>query len=167
VRVTPAWIAVAAALAVDSRAASPQAATGADERVDRMVGMALTQGGAHAFLHTLTDTIGGRVTGSAESRATAELLVRTLREAGFEDAHFEEYPFESRWQRGRAAGRIVAPVDPRMLALDTAVLAVTAYRPAQAPEAPGRLSAAEATQLLMKLGLESLRRTVYEPGEAK
>jgi hypothetical protein len=56
-------------------------------------------------------------------------------------------------------------VDPRMLALDTAVVAVTAYRLADAPEAPGRrLSAREATQLLEKLGLESLRRTVYEPG---
>jgi Zn-dependent M28 family amino/carboxypeptidase len=53
-------------------------------------------------------------------------------------------------------------VDPQMLALDTAVLAVTAYRLADAPEAPGRrLSPADAARLLEKLGLESLRRTVY------
>jgi Iap family predicted aminopeptidase len=55
-------------------------------------------------------------------------------------------------------------VDPRMLALDTAVMAVTAYRLADAPAPGPRLSAAEATRLLEKLGLESLRRTVYEPG---
>jgi carboxypeptidase Q len=56
-------------------------------------------------------------------------------------------------------------VDPRMLALDTAVMAVAAYRLADAPEAPGRrMPAGEATQLLQKLGLESLRRAVYEPG---
>ena len=55
-------------------------------------------------------------------------------------------------------------VDPRMLALDTAVLAVTAYRLAEAPEAPGRrLPAADAAALVRKLGLESLRRAVYEP----
>jgi Zn-dependent M28 family amino/carboxypeptidase len=59
-------------------------------------------------------------------------------------------------------------VDPRMLALDTAVMAIAAYRIAVAPEAPGRrLSAVEATELLKRLGLESLRRTVYEPGEPR
>jgi Zn-dependent M28 family amino/carboxypeptidase len=55
-------------------------------------------------------------------------------------------------------------VDPRMLALDTAVMAVTAYRLADASEAPGpRLSPTDAAQLLEKLGLESLRRAVYAP----
>lgn len=59
-------------------------------------------------------------------------------------------------------------VDPRMLALDTAVMAVAAFRLAELPEAPGqRLSATEVTQLLNKLGLESLRRTVYEPGDTR
>lgn len=47
-------------------------------------------------------------------------------------------------------------VDPQMLALDTAVMAVVAFRLAEALETPGkRLSATEATQLLKKLGLES------------
>ncbi len=50
------------------------------------------------------------MTGTAESKATADLLLDTLREAGFEDAHFEEYALESRWQRGRAVGRVVSPV---------------------------------------------------------
>jgi len=59
-------------------------------------------------------------------------------------------------------------VDPVLLALDTAVMAVTAYRLAEVPDAPGRrLSATEATQLLKRLGLESLRHTVYEPGDAR
>jgi Zn-dependent M28 family amino/carboxypeptidase len=54
-------------------------------------------------------------------------------------------------------------VDPRMLALDTAVMAVIAYRLADAPEEPGRrLSPTEATQLLEKLGLDSLRQVLYE-----
>lgn len=55
-------------------------------------------------------------------------------------------------------------VAPRMLAMDTAVLAVAAYRLADAAESPGRrLSAPEVTRLLETLELESLRRTVYEP----
>ena len=106
------WVCVAAtvALCVDSGAALPQAARQTDERVDRIVGMAMAQGGALAFLRRLTDSIGGRVTGSAESRAAADLMVSALREAGFEDAHFEPYTLESRWQRGRAIGNVVSPV---------------------------------------------------------
>jgi carboxypeptidase Q len=59
-------------------------------------------------------------------------------------------------------------VDPRMLGLDTAVLAVAAYRLAEAAEPPGRrLSASETTELLGRLGLESVRRLVYETGESR
>ena len=72
--------ALAVALSLDARAALPQAAVDADERIDRIVGMALTHGAAHAFLQRLTDSIGGRVTGSTESRAAADLLIGTLRE---------------------------------------------------------------------------------------
>jgi hypothetical protein len=109
-RVRQVCFAVAVALYLDPPAVLPQAGMDPDERVDRIVGMAMTRGGAHAFLERLTDSIGGRVTGSAESRATADLLVSTLREAGFADARFEEYSLESRWQRGRAVGRVVSPV---------------------------------------------------------
>ena len=50
------------------------------------------------------------MTGSPESKATADLLLSTLHEAGFDDAHVEEYAIESRWQHARAVGRIVSPV---------------------------------------------------------
>jgi carboxypeptidase Q len=102
--------ALAATLSLQARVVLPQEASDAAERVDRIVGMAMAHGNAHAFLQRLTDSIGGRVTGSAESRATADLLVSTLRESGFDDAHLEEYALESRWQRGRAVGRVVSPV---------------------------------------------------------
>jgi hypothetical protein len=103
-------IAAAVAVGVVSGAAWPQPVGEPDQRVDRIVGRAMAQGGAHAFLRRLTDSIGARVTGSAESRATADLLLSTLREAGFDDARFEEYALESRWQRGRAVGSVVSPV---------------------------------------------------------
>lgn len=103
-------LALAVALYAGPRPALPQAAGEADERIDRIVGMAMARGGAHGFLRHLTDSIGGRVTGSAECKAAADLLVSTLREAGFADAHVEEYPLDSRWQRGPAVGRVVSPV---------------------------------------------------------
>ncbi|HEV2299326.1 MAG TPA: M20/M25/M40 family metallo-hydrolase [Candidatus Acidoferrales bacterium] len=37
--------------------------------------------------------------------------MKALKEAGFDNAHFEEYTFEPRWQRGFASGRIVSPVE--------------------------------------------------------
>ena len=103
-------ILLAGALCLCSPPASPQAASGADDRVDRIVATAMAGGGAHAFLQRLTDSIGGRVTGSTECRAAADLLINALRQAGFDDARVEEYALESRWQRGRATGRIAAPV---------------------------------------------------------
>ena len=67
-----------------------------------------------------------------------------------------------------AASDTFDKVDSHMLALDTAVMAVAAYRLADAPEPVGRrLSATEAGQLLKKVGLESLRRAVYEPGDPR
>ncbi len=56
-------------------------------------------------------------------------------------------------------------VDPRMLALDTAVMATAAYTLANAEQTSGRrLSQAEVTDLLKKAGLESTYRMVYRVG---
>ena len=84
------------------------------EEMNRIVGEAFTNGGAAAFLQTLTDEVGGRVTGSSQSRAASELILRTLKEAGYDSAHFEEYTIQSAWQRGPAVGEIVSPVQFRL-----------------------------------------------------
>jgi hypothetical protein len=110
------WLSALAALAIaiETGAAPQQGAATVDELTDRIVGAAMGRGGAIRFLERLTDTIGGRVTGSAESRAAADLLLSTLRQAGFDDAHFEEYALESRWTRGPASGAVVSPVKQRL-----------------------------------------------------
>ncbi|HLB93331.1 MAG TPA: M20/M25/M40 family metallo-hydrolase [Terriglobales bacterium] len=74
-----------------------------DDIHERIVGAALTRGGAISFLETLTDTIGGRVTGSPESHAASDLILKELRAAGFDNAHFEDFPLEVSWQRGPAS----------------------------------------------------------------
>jgi carboxypeptidase Q len=96
-------------LAAQQPTAQPDAVT------ERIVGAAMTRGGAMAFLETLTDTIGGRVTGSPESRAAAELILKTLKQAGFENAHFEEYAYAAAWRRGPSTGRVVSPVKQPIL----------------------------------------------------
>jgi hypothetical protein len=82
---------------------------------ERIVGSALMRGGAMTFLETLTDTIGGRVTGSPESQEASELILKTLKDAGFDNAHFEEYPLAVRWRRGPAIGSVVSPVKQPIL----------------------------------------------------
>jgi len=63
-----------------------------DAAVERIVGAAITRGGAMAFPKTLTETIGGRVTGSPQSLAPSELILKALKEAEFDDAPIEDYP---------------------------------------------------------------------------
>jgi carboxypeptidase Q len=89
---------------------SAQAPTQADEDIARIVGYSMTRGGALSFLETLTDTIGGRITGSPGSRAAAELILKTLKDAGIDSAHLEEYDLTSQWRHGSAAGEVISPV---------------------------------------------------------
>src|SRR5437763_7961461 len=81
-----------------------------DDDLARIVGNAFVRGGAPQFLEKITDRIGGRITGSPESRATAELILKTLKEAGFDNAHFEEYTLPNTWQHGLVSGAFVIPV---------------------------------------------------------
>jgi len=107
--------AVTLVLAVLAGPASAQPATDASDIVARITGTALTQPAPTAFLERLTDTIGGRVTGSPQSKATAELLLETLRQAQLADVHAEEWTLASRWQRLRAVGSIRQPIERPIL----------------------------------------------------
>ena len=78
------------------------AAPAADDVDARIAGAAMTQGGAAAFLETLTDTVGGRVTGSPESRKGSQLILDALKRAGYENARFEG-------RRSRHGGRAAPP----------------------------------------------------------
>ena len=100
-------IVIALAQAVSSQAQTP---TQADEDIARIVGYSMTRGGALSFLETLTDTIGGRITGSPGSRAAADLILKTLKDAGIDTAHLEEYDLTSQWRHGSATGEVISPV---------------------------------------------------------
>src|SRR6185312_13575522 len=84
--------------------------TESQDELARIVGYSMMSGGASRFLETLSDNIGGRITGSPESKATADLILHTLKDAGFENAHFEEYMMNPGWQHGPATGTVVSPV---------------------------------------------------------
>ncbi|PYV50002.1 MAG: hypothetical protein DMG92_09260 [Acidobacteria bacterium] len=94
--------------AVSSNGPAPTALNQDD--LARIVGYSMISGGASNFLETLTDRIGGRITGSQESKATADLILQQLKGAGFDNAHFEEYTINPGWQHGPATGEVVSPV---------------------------------------------------------
>ena len=93
-----------------SAPAKQSSSAAAEDDIARIMGYSIARGGASNFLETLTDTIGGRITGSPESRATAELILKALKEAGFDNAHFEEYELSSVWHHGATSGEIISPV---------------------------------------------------------
>lgn len=84
-------------------------ATNQDE-LSRIIGYSMLRGGASDFLEKLTDRIGGRITGTAECRQTAELILNTLKDAGFDNAHFESYEINPGWTHGPATAEIIAPI---------------------------------------------------------
>jgi hypothetical protein len=85
--------------------------TRAEETVAACITVAaLTRGGAFAFLETLTDTIGGRVTGSPENRAASALIRAALKEAGFDNAHFRGVPARGALAPRSRHVRIVSPI---------------------------------------------------------
>ena len=54
------------------------ALSNSDPVTERIVGMAIQQQGASLFLQELTDNVGGRMTGTPESLAAAQLILSTL-----------------------------------------------------------------------------------------
>jgi len=81
-----------------------------EDDVAHIVGYSFVRGGAPKFLEEITDRIGGRITGSPESRATADLILQTLKQAGFDNAHFEEYTVPTTWKHGPISGSVISPV---------------------------------------------------------
>ena len=104
------FMAIFLSAAVAGQGGSGAAAASGEDEISRIVGHSLTSNGAMEFLETLTDTIGGRITGSSGSKEAAELILKNLKEAGFEDVHFEEYKLTSTWEHGAATGEVIHPV---------------------------------------------------------
>ena len=60
-------------------------------------------------LRQLTDTIGGRPTGSAALEHAVDWAVAKFREAGLENVHAEPYAAPRTWLAGAATARVVSP----------------------------------------------------------
>jgi carboxypeptidase Q len=80
---------------------------------DRVAGSIYT-GPSMATLGELTDSVGGRLTGSPAYVRSTEWAAAKFRSYGIENVRLEPFKIEAGWQRGTATGAMLAPL-PRPL----------------------------------------------------
>lgn len=74
-----------------------------------VAGQALLHTQVNADLQQLSDTIGGRVTGSPAAAAAMAWAQQKMRAAGLENVHAEPWTLEHGWRRVSASGRLLGP----------------------------------------------------------
>jgi len=79
------------------------------ELAPAMIQSALGASPLEANLRYLTDTIGGRVTGSTEADQAVGWAVEALRHAGVDDVHTEKFMVPVGWAEGHTAVAILSP----------------------------------------------------------
>ena len=78
------------------------------ELAPQMIQSALGASPLEDNLRYLTDTIGGRVTGSAQSAAAIDWAVSALRSAGASEVHTEKFTMPTGWAEGHTEAQIVS-----------------------------------------------------------
>lgn len=80
---------------------------------DALVG-SIFAGPSMATLGELTDTVGGRLTGSPAYNKAADWAMEKFRSYGLKNVHVEPFTLPNGWLRGTASGRLVAPVSRQL-----------------------------------------------------
>jgi hypothetical protein len=84
----------------------------------RIAGSVLIGGNSMAYLKILSDQFGGRLTGSAAYRNSAEWASLQFRAMGIKNVKLENFTIPHGWERGRARATMIAPHN-RPLALES------------------------------------------------
>ena len=80
------------------------------ELAPAMIQSALGASPLEENLRYLTDSIGGRVTGSPEADRAVGWAVEALRRAGVDDVHTEKFTVPAGWSEGHTHAEVLAPV---------------------------------------------------------
>jgi hypothetical protein len=106
-----AFLLIAASVAVAGTPLLAQAEDPADdvEVLERIWQGALERSRTYRFLEELSDSIGPRLTGSAEAREAAEWALRQMGDIGLKNVHLEHWQLQRGWRRGRATAELVSP----------------------------------------------------------
>jgi hypothetical protein len=85
-------------------------AAGQDAAPERATQERALHSNAYTWLRELSDSVGPRLTGSAEDARAAEWALQRMRQIGLEHVCREPWQLRSGWQRGRATAELTAPV---------------------------------------------------------
>jgi len=77
--------------------------------VDRVITEALKPSSIETNLHRLTDEVGGRVPGTPAMQRAVEWGVESLKAAGADSVHTEEFTIPASWAEGATRMKVVAP----------------------------------------------------------
>jgi len=88
-----------------------QQPVGSEQTSAQLAGEVLVRGRAMEYAQNLSDKFGGRLSGSAAYRRSAEWAAEQFRAAGIRDVRLEPFPLESTWARGAARARMTAPLE--------------------------------------------------------
>ena len=75
-----------------------------------IAGRGLLDSPTYDCLTDLSDTIGGRITGSPAAQTAIQWGAARMRAAGLVNVHAEEWSFWKGWQRGTASAEMIAPM---------------------------------------------------------
>jgi carboxypeptidase Q len=81
------------------------------EAAERIASSILVGGQSMSYVTELSDTFGGRLTGTAAYERSAQWAAAKFRAAGIKDVKMEAFTIPNGWERGWARARIVAPLD--------------------------------------------------------
>ncbi|HQF42950.1 MAG TPA: M20/M25/M40 family metallo-hydrolase [Ignavibacteriaceae bacterium] len=83
--------------------------------IQKIISAAKTQEETSSILRVLTDSIGGRITGTSQSKETSAFLLKKLKEIGIDNAHLEDFELKTSWAHNSASGRIINPTHQFMV----------------------------------------------------
>jgi len=71
--------------------------------IQKIISAAKTQEETSSILRVLTDSIGGRITGTSQSKETSAFLLKKLKEIGIDNAHLEDFELKTSWAHNSAS----------------------------------------------------------------
>jgi carboxypeptidase Q len=80
----------------------------------KIAGEGLVESHAYEYLTQLSDDVGARVTGSAQSQKAVDWSLAKMRAIGLENVHAEKFQIWRGWTRGSAQAELTAPIHRRI-----------------------------------------------------
>ncbi len=103
-------------LAAESAAPAPPApsADGTMPALISIAGHGMMSAHPYADLEELTDTIGGRLTGSPQAAKAIQWGIAKMKAIGLQNVHAEPWQLSHGWTRGTASAELVAPIQRKL-----------------------------------------------------